>query len=258
MASATNIIKPILAAIIFFGLAVFFTPSISCPAGNQLCAMTQSTFFSNPAYHFDSSVQHTIALGGFTLKISPLQSYFLSSPFNMETESTPLYNLYLPTLLILMLGLYLKNGNQAFQKKCNLRAVFLLAIIASYIKSYGSMLYYQGYSDYGISLGTSIITLCFLAAFLISLEVYIERKEKYEHLYGHFMFAMLSCMLLLLAVLTFLAFFSTSSFLVHAMGLTAFLLMFIPVYERGNILKFMKKEERAIESMGHRPKAATA
>jgi hypothetical protein len=44
----------------------------------------------------------------------------------MSTEGSPLYNLYLPTALIFIFGVYLKNFNSAFQKKCNLRAVFLL------------------------------------------------------------------------------------------------------------------------------------
>jgi hypothetical protein len=117
------------------------------------------------------------------------------------------------------------------------------------------MLYYRGYSDFGISLGTSIITLCFLAAFVISLEVYIERKEKVEHLYGHFLFALLSSLILLLGVMILFSFFATSSFLVHAMGLTAFLVIFIPYYERANIRRFLAREERAIVS-GRRRVAA--
>jgi hypothetical protein len=251
-----KILKPILAAAIFFLLTIYFTPSI--PQGSSQAGLYYSISSLFP-FHLNPAVPHTLPqLSGYQLQFTSFDEYFMSSPFNMETEGDPLYNLYLPTVLIFMLGLYLKNFNKAFQKKCNLRAVFILAIIASYIKSFGSMLYYRGYSDFGISLGTSIITLCFLAAFVISLEVYIERKEKYEHLYGHFMFALLSCLIMLLAVLIFFSFFASSSFIVHAMGLTAFLLMFIPFYERDNIRKFMKKEERAIASIGRRQTATSA
>lgn len=256
---AMNIIKPILAAAIFFVLTLYFTPSFPCTPGNQFCSASQNLILNVFPYHFNPAVAHTITLGivkPLSITISSMQGYFISSPFNMETEGAPLYNLFLPTLLILMLGLYLKNFNSAFQRKCTLRAVFIMAIIASYVKSWGSMLYYAGYSDYGISLGTSIITLSFLAAFLISLEVYIENKEKYHHLYGHFMFALLSCLLFLLAVLIFFSFFANSSFIVHAMGLTAFMIMFIPFYERSNIRRFMSREEKALESMARgRPKA---
>jgi hypothetical protein len=220
-----KVLKPIAAAAIFFLLTIYFT------------------------YYFSPAVPHTLSVAGSHITISPEQGYFISSPFNMQTEGHPLYNLYLPTVLIFLLGVYLKNFNRAFQRKCNLRAVFLMAIAASYIKSWGSMLYYSGYSDYGISLGTSIITLCFLAAFVISLEVYIERKERFEHLYGHFMFAVLTSLVVLLAVLVFFSFFSTSSFLVHAMGLTAFMIMFVPFYERANIARFFKKEEKAIATI---------
>jgi hypothetical protein len=220
-----EILKPIIAAAIFFLLTFYFS------------------------YYFNPSVPHALSLAGHSITITPIQSYFISSPFNMQTEGRPLYNLYIPTTLIFLLGVYLKNFNRAFQRKCGLGAVFAMAVIASYVKSLGSMLYYSGYSNYGISLGTSIITLCFLAAFVISLEVYIERKERFQHLYGHFMFAMLSSLVLLLALLVFLSFFTTSSFIVHAMGLSAFMLMFIPFYERANIARFFRKEEKAIVSL---------
>ncbi len=240
-----KLLRPFLAALIFFVLTLYFTPSL--PQGSQGSGILYSVSGLLP-YHLNPAVPHTFAIAGYTLTITPREQYFLGSPFDMETEGNPLYNLYLPTILIFMLGLYLKNFNKAFQKKCNLRAVFIIAIAASYIKSLGSMLYYTGYSDFGISLGTSIITLCFLAAFLISLEVYIEGKEKVEHLYGHFMFTVLSSLILLLAVMVLFSFFVSSSFLVHGMGLVAFLVIFIPYYERSNIRNFLSKEEKAIFS----------
>ncbi len=219
--SRPEIVRPLIAAAVFFLLTVSFT------------------------YYFNPAATNRIGIGGYGLTIPPKAGYFLSSPFNMQTEGNPLYNLYLPTILFFMLGVYLKNFNTAFQKKCNLRAVFLMAVAASYLKSWGSMFYYRGYSDFGISLGTSIITLCFLAVFVISLEVYIERKERYEHLYGHFLFTILSSLIVLLAVLIFFSFFASSSFVVHAMGLTAFLIIFIPYYERDNIERFLaSREER--------------
>lgn len=209
-------IKPLVAALLFFWLSIFFT------------------------YYFVPTLAY------LHLNTTSEFSYFISSPFNMTTEGAPIWNLYLPTILIFVLGMYLKNFNAAFQKKCNLRSIFVMSIIASYVKSIGSLIYYKGYADYGISLGTSIITLSFIAAFVISLEVYIEEKETVEHLYGRFMFALLSILLLMLTGLTLLSFFATSSFIVHLMGLTAFLLMFIPFYERHNIMKFLRKEELAL------------
>ncbi|MDE1865890.1 MAG: hypothetical protein KGH94_04620 [Candidatus Micrarchaeota archaeon] len=213
-----EVLKPALAAAIFFFLTICFS------------------------YYFNPAIPHSISLAGWSVTIGAEAQYFISSPFNIQTEGSPVYNLYLPTVLIFLLGLYLKNLNKAFQEKCSLRAVFIMAIAASYVKSLGSMLYYRGYSDFGISLGTSIITLSFLVAFLISLEVYIERKERFDHLYGHFMFALLSSLVLLLGMLIFFSFFSTSSFIVHAMGLTAFMAMFVPFYERANIARFMREE----------------
>ena len=214
--------RAFLAAFLFFVLTVFFT------------------------YYFNPAVPHIIQIGGYSITITSFWGYFISSPFNMQTEGNPLYNLLLPAVLIFVLGLYLKNINKAFQRKCNLRAIFIMAIIASYVKSVGSILYYKGYSDFGISLGTSIITLSFLAAFVISLEFYIERKERLDHLYGHFIFAVLSCLIVLLAVLIFFSFFASSSFIVHAMGLTVFLLLFIPYYERSNIKRALSRDERKI------------
>ena len=55
-----------------------------------------------------------------------------------------------------------------------------------------------------------------------------------------------------LALLVFLSFFTTSSFIVHAMGLTAFLVMFVPFYERANIARFLRKEEKAVASLAGR------
>lgn len=219
-----KILKPVIAAAIFFLLTVYFT------------------------YYFSPTLSY------LHLKPDSGPALFVSSPFNMQTEGHLLYNLYLPTILIFVLGFYLKNFNRSFQRKCNLRTVFIMAIIASYVKSWVGMqyIYNIGYSDHGISLGTSIITLSFLAAFVVSLEVYIEGKEKVEHLYGHFMFAVLSSLILLLAVLIFFSFFSTSSLVVHLIGLTAFMLLFIPYYERRNIARFLAREKRALAAAEQR------
>lgn len=208
-------VKPLLAALIFILLSVYFT------------------------YYFAVTLQY--------LHLSPqsIIAVFISSPFNMSSEGHLLYNLYIPALLIFAIGIYLKNFNKSFQRKANLRSIFLLSIVASYIKSLVSMQYYVGYQNYGISLGTSIITLSFIAAFVVSLEVYIINKETYGHIYGRFVFSILSVLLLLIAFFTFVSFFiNTSSFLVHLIGLLAFLVMFIPYYERSNIRRFIHEEER--------------
>jgi hypothetical protein len=192
------------------------------------------------------SVYFTIYFQGtltyFHLNPTSELAIFISSPFNMSTEGAPLYNLYLPAILIFVVGSYLKNFNKAFQKKSSLKAIFLMAILASYIKSVGSMLYYKGYGDYGISLGTSIIFLSFVITLIISLEVYIDRKQKYDHLYGKFIFSILTALVLLLGGLLLSAFFVTSSFLVHLMGAIAFLILFVPYYERHNIVKFIHRK----------------
>jgi hypothetical protein len=211
-----KLIRPILASLLFIALVIYFT-----------------NYFAGTLTYLHLNIKPELAL-------------FISSPFNISTEGRPLYNLYYPALLILILGVYLENFNKAFQKKCNFGAIFVMAIIASYMKSVGSILYYRGYANYGISLGTSIITLSFIAAFVISLEIYVERKERLEHIYSHFMFTLISALILLVAFLTFISFFTTSSFVVHALGLATFLLLFIPFYERGNIVKFLEKEEHML------------
>ncbi len=223
-----GLVKPALAALLFVALSLFFT------------------------YYFTASLQN-LGIG-----IGREAELFISSPFNMSTEGDLLYNLYIPAAIIFALGVYLKNFNSAFQRKANLRSIFLLSIAASYVKSLLSMQYYAGYSDFGISMGTSIITLSFIVAFVISLEVYVERKERYEHLYGHFMLAVLSSLILLLGALTvFSLFFTTNSYIVHAMGISAFLLMFVPWYERANIRRLVRREERALAgAVGGRPSRA--
>lgn len=221
-----KLLKPLLAALLFLLLSVYFTDYYGA---------------------YSATLSHVGVSAGSELAL------FISSPFNMSTEGNLLYNLYLPALIIFALGAYLKNFNRAFQRKANLRSIFILSIAASYIKSVLSMQYYRGYSDFGISLGTSIITLSFVVAFIISLEVYVERKERYEHLYGRFMFAVISSLVLLLGTLTvFSFFFSTNSYIVHAMGISAFMVLFVPWYERANIRKFLRKEEMAIGRPGLR------
>lgn len=217
-----KLLRPLLAGLAFLVLGVYFT-----------------NYFAG-----------TLAL--FHLDGNSELALFISSPFNISTEGQPLYSLYLPAVLIFVVGAYLKNFNKAFQRKCRLRAIFIFGILASYMKSIGSMLYYVGYANYGISLGTSVMTLSFIAAFAISLEVYVERKERFEHLYSPFMFAVISGLILLLAALTLVSFFTTSSLIVHAMGLSAFLLMFVPYYERRNILRFLQHEEREIVEDGRK------
>ena len=78
---------------------------------------------------------------------------------------------------------YLKNFNDSFVRKASLRAVYVFAIAASYIKSFIGIFMYGG----GISLGKSIIAISFIATFLIALEVLIKDKEAMGHLYGPFM-----------------------------------------------------------------------
>lgn len=169
------------------------------------------------------------------LNANPELVLFISSPFNISTELQPLYTVAMPAFIIVILGVYLDHFNKDFQKKCNIVVIFVMGILASYMKSVGSLLYYKGYANYGISLGTSIITLAFIATFVISLEVYIRRKQKFEPLYGHFIFTVISALVVALAVLIFLSFFATSSYLVHLVGLVAFLILFVPFYERHNI-----------------------
>lgn len=211
-----KIIRPMLISILFVVLVVYFT------------------------YYFKSTT---------------LLSLFISSPFNMTTEANSAgdltYNLIFPAVLIFIIGVYLKNYNKAFQKKCSLRAVFLMAILASYIKSIGSLIYYKNYADFGISLGTSVITLCFVVVFVISLEVYIRNKEEIEHLYGGFLFSIMSVLVLLLGVLIFFSVFTMSSLLVHLMGVVSFIIVFVPYYERKNISKFVRKEEKKLTKPMH-------
>jgi hypothetical protein len=208
----------ILTSIIFVLLSVFFTG-----------------YFVPTLIHFNVGLSNELTL-------------FVSSPFNISSEGHPLYNVIFPAMLILILGVYLENFNTAFKSRCDLRAIFAMAILASYVKSIGSMIYYRGYVDFGISLGTSIITLSFIAVFLISLEVYIERRERLERYYGHFMFSLLSALILLLAVLAGISFFATSSFIVHAMGLIAFLVMFVPFFERQSMAEYVQNKNRTAAS----------
>lgn len=174
----------------------------------------------------------------YVLKPSSLWLLFLSSPFNIVVEQHALYNMYFPAILIFVVSFYLKNFNKSFLRKCSLRAIFLIAFAANYIEGL------VGYVHYGaIPLGTSVITLSFIAAFLISLEVYVERKEHIEHLYSTFLFSIISVLVLLLAFLVFLAFFTGNSTIVHAIGIAAFLPIFIAFYERKNIERFARYEE---------------
>lgn len=219
-------LRPLLVSLLFISLSVYFT------------------------VYFPGTLAYLHLNPGSELAV------FISSPFNMSTEGAPLYNLYLPALLIFVVGVYLQNFNRAFQRKCNLVAIFLMAILASYMKSVGSLFYYKGYSDYGISLGTSIITLSFIVALIISLEVYVRRKERYEHLYGHFIFSMLSALIVALGILMLSAFFISSSFIVHLMGIIAFLIIFVPYYERHNIARFVYKKGKTTSKIRTRTQRA--
>ena len=127
----------------------------------------------------------------------------------------------------------------AFVRKASLRAVYIFAIAASYIKSVIGIFIYNG----GISLGTSIITLSFIATFLIALEVLIKNKETMGHLYGPFMIYFLATLLLLLIFFSAISFFTGISTDVHIIGVLVFMLLFIPYYERANLSKFFRKEE---------------
>ena len=167
---------------------------------------------------------------------------FISSPFNISTEGMPLFNIAAPALLIFIIAFYLKNFNDSFVRKASLRAVYVFAIAASYIKSFIGIFMYGG----GISLGTSIIALSFIATFLIALEVLIKDKEAMGHLYGPFMIYFLATLLLLLIFFSAISFFTGISADVHIIGVLVFLLLFIPYYERANLSKFLKNEERAV------------
>ena len=167
---------------------------------------------------------------------------FISSPFNISTEGMPLFNIAAPALLIFIIAFYLKNFNDSFVRKASLRAVYVFAIAASYIKSFIGIFMYGG----GISLGTSIIALSFIATFLIALEVLIKDKEAMGHLYGPFMIYFLATLLLLLIFFSVISFFTGISADVHIIGVLVFLLLFIPYYERANLSKFLKNEERAV------------
>ena len=167
---------------------------------------------------------------------------FISSPFNISTEGMPLFNIAAPAALIFIVAFYLKNFNDAFVRKASLRMVYVFAIAASYIKSFLGMFIYNG----GISLGTSIITLSFIATFLIALEVLVKDKKSTEHIYGPFIIYFLATLLLLLVFFAVISFFIGYSATVHEIGLLIFMLLFIPYYESENITKFLNKEEQAI------------
>ncbi len=196
-----RMLKPVLAALLFLAATYYFS------------------------YVFNS--------GGNSLLL------FISSPFNISTEGMPLFNIVAPALLIFIIAFYLKNFNDAFVKKASLRAVYIFAIAASYIKSAIGIFIYNG----GISLGTSIITLSFIATFLIALEVLIKDKDSMSHLYGPFMIYFLATLLLLLIFFSAISFFTGISTDVHIIGVLVFMLLFIPYYERANLSKFFRKEE---------------
>lgn len=162
---------------------------------------------------------------------------FISSPFNVNSENAML-NLWAPALMIFLVAFYLKNFNKAFSKKCSLRAIFAFAVAASYIKSFIGMFYYNG----GISTGTSIITLAFAVTLLMSLEVLIKDKERYEYHYSKFLIRFLTADITLAMALTLYSFFTGTSALVHLIGLMIFVFIFTTYYERENIAKFYNKE----------------
>ncbi len=175
----------------------------------------------------------------YILKPSNLWLLFISSPFNITVEMHPLYNMYAPALFIFIVTFYLKNYNKAFLRKCSLRAVFIIAFVSNYIEEFVS------YTRYGaVPLGTSVITLSFIAVFIITLEVFVERKEQYEHIYSSFIFYLITVLVLVLVILVFLTFFTNSSALVHAIGIATFLPIFIAFYERANIRKFARVVEK--------------
>ena len=166
---------------------------------------------------------------------------FISSPFNISTEGMPLFNIAAPAALIFIVAFYLKNFNDAFVRKASLRVVYVFAIAASYIKSLIGMFIYNG----GISLGTSIITLSFIATFLIALEVLVQDKKSLEHIYGHFMIYILGTLLLLLLFFAVTPFLIGYSATVHVIGLLIFMLFFIPYYERANLSAFFRRSARS-------------
>lgn len=166
---------------------------------------------------------------------------FLSSPFNINSESA-LINLYAPAIMIFLVAVYLKNFNSAFARKCSLRAVFVIAVAASYLKSFIGMFYYNG----GISTGTSIITLAFIVTLLMSLEVLVRDKQRYEYHYSKFLIRFLTADITLAMALTIYSFFIGSSALVHLIGILVFSFIFTLYYERVNIERFYNKETREL------------
>lgn len=165
---------------------------------------------------------------------------FLISPFNMRGED-PISNLYGPALLIFIIAFYLKNFNGAFSRKCSLTALFALGMMASYMKTIVGISYYHG-----ISAGTSIISLSFIVALVISLEVYVREKERYEEHYSKFLARFLTADLGLALILTIFAFFQGNSTIVHLIGVVAFMFVFTMYYERFNIARFYIREEHAL------------
>ncbi len=178
----------------------------------------------------------------YMLKPKRLWLVFISSPFNITVEQHPLYNMYIPAVLIFAVGFYLKNYNRQFIKKCSFRAVFIISFIASYIEAFFGLLYYGA-----VPLGTSVVTLSFIAVFVISLEMFAE-KEEIRHIYSRFLFTIITALVLMLVFLISIAYFTNSSAVVHLIGITAFLPIFIAFYERANIMKFARHEEEIIKS----------
>ncbi len=180
----------------------------------------------------------------YFLKTTNTVILFFTAPFNIIAEQAPLYNILAPTLLIFIVAFYLKNFNEAFERKCSLRSIYIIALIANYTELSISLAYYHG-----LSYGTSIITVSFIIAFLISLELYVFEKEKVSHIYPHFLFSILASLVIILISLTILAFFINSSALVNAIGVFSFIFIFMTYYERDNIVRFITEEERKIEEI---------
>ena len=173
----------------------------------------------------------------YAMPYSSRLALFISSPFNVSNESA-LVNLYAPAIMIFIASFYLKNFNASFARKCSIRSVFVIAVAASYIKSFIGMFYYGG----GISTGTSIITLAFIATTLISVESFIRSKERYEYHYSKFLIRFLTADVAAAMALTAYSFFTGSSALVHLIGMLVFLFIFIMYYERSNIRRFYDME----------------
>jgi hypothetical protein len=154
---------------------------------------------------------------------------FLTSPFNISIENAPLYNLFIPAMIIFLVAFYLKNFNKVFAKKFSTRAVFLIILISNYLEGIVGYMRYRA-----VPLGTSVITISVIATFLIAICSYAE-NERVEHIYSKFLFSVIAALSAVAIFFVALTFLIGKSGLVHVIGISIFLPLFIAWYERKNL-----------------------